>query len=62
LMRTGRYEGRSEKYAIKGEAGKVVGVYPVCKKKKWLCFLKTFIISLAGAGVVVPLMAKFVGG
>jgi len=57
-----KYEGINYKYAINGQTGKVVGVYPVCKKKKWLCFLKTFIISLAGAGVVVPLMAKFVGG
>ena len=35
-----KYEGVNYKYAINGQTGKVVGVYPVCKKKKWLYFAK----------------------
>jgi len=35
-----KYEGNNYQYAINGQTGKVVGAYPIDKKKKWKFFAK----------------------
>lgn len=40
-----KYEGQMYQYAINGQTGKVVGKYPVDKKKKWKYFWKVAAIS-----------------
>lgn len=42
-----KYKDKMYKYAINGQTGKVVGEYPVDKKKKWFYFFKVYMISLA---------------
>lgn len=55
-----KYEGINYKYAINGQTGKVVGEYPVCKKKKWRYFGKVFAIWLAVLAVVLPAIMWFI--
>lgn len=42
-----KYSDKIYKYAINGQTGKVVGEFPVCKKKKWRYFAKIYGISFA---------------
>ena len=42
-----KYQDQMYKYAINGQTGKVVGKYPVSKKKKWWFFTKVYAVSLA---------------
>lgn len=47
-----KYEGQMYKYAINGQTGKVVGDYPVCKRKRRKYFIIRYIISLIIAAIV----------
>lgn len=47
-----KYEGQMYKYAINGQTGKVVGDYPVCKRKRRKYFITRYIISLIIAAIV----------
>ena len=40
------YNGNLYKYAVNGQTGKTVGVFPICKKKRNRFFLKAFLITL----------------
>ena len=40
-----KYMDKMYKYAINGQTGKVVGEYPICKKKKRRFFAKAYGIS-----------------
>ncbi len=42
-----RYNGEVYKYAVNGQTGKTVGVFPVCKKKRNRFFLKALGITFA---------------
>ena len=50
------YEGEMYKYAINGQTGKVVGRFPVCKKKRNVYFAKVFGI---GAAVMAALAVLY---
>lgn len=41
------YKDEVYKYAINGQTGKTVGIFPICKKKRNRFFLKVFLITLA---------------
>lgn len=41
-----KYMDKMYKYAINGQTGKVAGVYPIDKKKKWFYFGKMYALSL----------------
>lgn len=44
-----RYDGAPYRYAINGQTGKCVGVYPIDKTKKWLYFARVAGIALVAA-------------
>lgn len=46
-----KYNDKMYKYAINGQTGKVVGDYPICKKKRNIYFAKVFGITLVIAAV-----------
>lgn len=50
------YEGQNYAYAINGQTGKVVGSFPVSKKKRNLYFLKAFGIGVAVMAAVLALI------
>lgn len=47
-----KYENKLYKFAINGQTGKVIGEYPIDKKKKWMFFAKAAGISYAIAAVI----------
>lgn len=47
-----KYEGNMYQFAVNGQTGKVVGSYPVDKKKKWAYFAKIAAISYVVTGVI----------
>ena len=47
-----KYMDSMYKFAINGQTGKVVGIYPIDKGKKWKCFMKVAGITYAVAAVV----------
>ena len=49
-----KYQGNMYQYAINGQTGKVVGEYPVDKKKKWKYFWK-----IAGIAAVISAVAAY---
>ena len=50
------YDGQNYAYAINGQTGKVVGSFPVSKKKRNLYFLKAFGIGVAVMAAVLALI------
>ena len=54
-----KYEGKNYKYAINGQTGKVVGEYPVCKKKRNRFILKCYAVSLLITSALTLLGAYF---
>ncbi|MBQ2941828.1 MAG: hypothetical protein IJD97_06310 [Clostridia bacterium] len=54
-----KYEGTNYKYAINGQTGKVVGEYPVCKKKRNRFILKCYAVSLIITTAITLLGAYF---
>ena len=53
-----KYQDQMYQYAINGQTGKVVGKYPVDKKKKWKYFWKVAGIAGAICAVIAFLMLK----
>lgn len=53
-----RYQNVLYRYAVNGQTGKVVGDYPICKKKRNLYFAKIYAIGLAAAAVIGAFAAK----
>ncbi len=53
-----KYQDQNYQYAINGQTGKVVGKYPVDKKKKWKYFWKIAGIAAAVCAVIAYLMLK----
>lgn len=56
-----KFEDKVYRYAVNGQTGKVVGEYPICKKKRRLFFLKTYGIGVGIAaviGVLFELLAR----
>ncbi len=53
-----KYQDQNYQYAINGQTGKVVGQYPVDKKKKWKYFWKIAGIAGAICAVIAFLMLK----
>lgn len=41
-----KYNGQNYKYAINGQTGKVVGTYPIDKKKQWSFFGIAYVVSM----------------
>lgn len=56
------YEGKTYRYAINGQTGKVVGELPVCKKKINKKFFANFGIAAAISFVGLSLLSMFLGG
>lgn len=53
-----KYMDKLYKFAVNGQTGKVVGKYPVDKKKKWLFFAKVAGIAYAAAAAVAWLLLR----
>ncbi len=51
-----KYGGQNYRYAVNGQTGKIVGKYPICKKKRLRSFLLSF---FASAAVIALLMTIF---
>lgn len=54
-----QYRGTTYPFAINGQTGKVVGEFPVSKKKQWLYFAKVYGISLLVAGLLTWIYLKW---
>ncbi len=53
-----KYMDKTYKFAVNGQTGKVVGVYPVDKGKKWRFFAKVAGIAYAVAAVIAFLLLR----
>lgn len=56
------YEGKSYRYAVNGQTGKVVGELPISKKKINKKFFTNFGIAAAASFVALSLLTMFLGG
>ena len=54
-----KYLDKMYNFAINGQTGKVVGEYPVDKRKKWMYFAKAFGITLAVCSAIGYTILKF---